>query len=97
MDQLVAEAHQHLEAPELDDLAGRVPEVLRTVEPPGDWGGKGAAPVQERGLSEAGELETNMLCRHGGQARLDGDLWEDTAADVCSGSHTGQHVGVCAG
>ena len=34
VDQLVAEAYQHLEAPELDGLAGRVTEVLRTGEPP---------------------------------------------------------------
>ena len=34
VDQLVAEAYQHLEAPELDGLAGRVREVLRTGEPP---------------------------------------------------------------
>ena len=33
VDQLVAEAYQHLEAPELDGLAGRVTEVLRTGEP----------------------------------------------------------------
>ena len=40
VDQLVAEAYQHLEAPELDGLAGRVTEVLRTGEPPAEWGGK---------------------------------------------------------
>ena len=40
VDQLVAEAYQHLEAPELDGLAGRVTEVLRTGEPPREWGGK---------------------------------------------------------
>ena len=34
VDQLVAEAYQHLEVPELDDLAGRVTEVFRTGEPP---------------------------------------------------------------
>ena len=34
VDQLVAEAYQHLEAPELDGLAGRVTEVLRTKEGP---------------------------------------------------------------
>ena len=34
VDQLVAEAYQHLEAPELDRPAGRVTEVLRTGEPP---------------------------------------------------------------
>ena len=34
-----------------------------------------------------------MLCRHGGQASLDGDLREDTAAAVCSEGNTGQHVG----
>ena len=33
MDQLVAEAYQHLEAPELDRLADRVTEVLRTGKP----------------------------------------------------------------
>ena len=97
VDQLVAEAHQQLEAPELDGLAGRVTEVLRTGEPPKEMGGQGAAPVQEGGSPQAGERETNMLCRHRGQARLDGDLREDTAAAVCSGGHTGQYVGVGAG
>ena len=37
VDQLVAEAYQHLEVPELDCLAGRVTEVLRTGEPPVEW------------------------------------------------------------
>ena len=45
VDQLVAKAYQHLEAPELDGLAGRVTEVLRTGEPPAELGGQGAAPV----------------------------------------------------
>ena len=40
VDQLVAEAYHYLEAPELDGLAGRVTEVLRTGEPPAEWGGK---------------------------------------------------------
>ena len=78
MDQLVAEAYGHLETPDLDGLAGRVTEVLRTGEP----------PAEERGSPQAGELETNMLCRHGGQAGLDGDVREDTAAAVCGGGHT---------
>ena len=45
VDQLVAEAYQHLEAPELDGLAGRVTEELRTGEPQAELGGQGAAPV----------------------------------------------------
>ena len=48
VDQLVAEAYQHLEAPELDGLAGRVTEVLRTGEPPGEWGGK-VRPLYKKG------------------------------------------------
>ena len=40
VDQLVAEAYQYLEALELDGLAGRVTEVLRTGEPPAEWRGK---------------------------------------------------------
>ena len=48
MDQLVAEAYQHLEAPELDGLAGRVTEVLRTGEPPKEWGGK-VRPLYKKG------------------------------------------------
>ena len=47
-DQLVAEAYQHLEAPELDGLAGRVTEVLRTGEPPVEWGGK-VRPLYKKG------------------------------------------------
>ena len=48
LDQLVAEAYQHLEAPELDGPAGRVTEVLRTGEPPGEWGGK-VRPLYKKG------------------------------------------------
>ena len=48
LDQLVAEAYQHLEAPELDGLAGRVTEVLRTGEPPAEWGGK-VRPLYKKG------------------------------------------------
>ena len=48
VDQLVAEAYQHLEAPELDGLAGRVTEVLRTGEPPVEWGGK-VQPLYKKG------------------------------------------------
>ena len=48
VDQLVAEAYQHLEAPELDGLAGRVTEVLRTGEPPAEWGGK-VRPLYKKG------------------------------------------------
>ena len=50
VDQLVAEAYQHLEAPELDGLAGRVTEVLRTGEPPREWGGK-VCPCTRRGIT----------------------------------------------
>ena len=48
VDQLVAEAYQHLEAPELDKLAGRVTEVLRTGDPPREWGGK-VRPLYKKG------------------------------------------------
>ena len=48
VDQLVAEAYQHLEAPELDGLAGRVTEVLRRGKPPAEWGGK-VRPLYEKG------------------------------------------------
>ena len=48
VDQLVAEAYQHLDAPELDGLAGRVTEVLRTGEPPVEWGGK-VRPLYKKG------------------------------------------------
>ena len=48
VDQLVAEAYQHLEAPELDGLAGRVTEVLRTGKPPKEWGGK-VRPLYKKG------------------------------------------------
>ena len=48
VDQLVAEAYQHLEAPELDGLAGRFTEVLRTGEPPKEWGGK-VRPLYKKG------------------------------------------------
>ena len=48
VDQLVAEAYQHLEAPELDGLAGRVTEVLRTGKPPAEWGGK-VWPLYKKG------------------------------------------------
>ena len=48
VDQLVAEAYQHLEAPELDSLAGRVTEVLRTDEPRAEWGGK-VQPLYKKG------------------------------------------------
>ena len=48
VDQLVAEAYQQLEAPELDGLAGRVTEVLRTGEPPVEWGGK-VRPLYKKG------------------------------------------------
>ena len=48
VDQLVAEGYQHLEAPELDGLAGRVTEVLRTGEPPREWGGK-VRPLYKNG------------------------------------------------
>ena len=48
VDQLVAEAYQHLEAPELDRLAGRVTEVLGTGEPPVESGGK-VRPLYKKG------------------------------------------------
>ena len=48
VDQLVAEAYQHLEAPQLDGLAGRVTEVLRTGGPPLEWGGK-VRPLYKKG------------------------------------------------
>ena len=48
VDQLVAEAYQHLEAPELDGLAGRVTEVLRTGKPPAELGGK-VRPLYKKG------------------------------------------------
>ena len=48
VDQLVAEAYQHLEAPALDDLAGRVPEVLLTGKPRAEWGGK-VRPLYKKG------------------------------------------------
>ena len=48
VDQLMAEAYQHLEAQELDDLAVRVTEVLRTGEPPVEWGGK-VRPLYKKG------------------------------------------------
>ena len=48
VDQLVAKAYQHLEAPELDGLAGRVTEVLRTGERQREWGGK-VWPLYKKG------------------------------------------------
>ena len=48
VDQLLAEAYEHLEAPELDILAGRVTEVLRTGEPPAERGGK-VRPLYKKG------------------------------------------------
>ena len=48
VDQLVPEAYQHLEAPELNGLAGRVTEVLRTGKPPKEWGGK-VRPLYKKG------------------------------------------------
>ena len=48
VDQLVAEAYQNLEAPELDGLADRVTEVLRTGRPPAEWGGK-VRPLYKKG------------------------------------------------
>ena len=48
VDQLVAEVYQHLGAPELDGLTGRVTEVLRTGEPPKEWGGK-VRPLYKKG------------------------------------------------
>ena len=48
LDQLVAEAYQHLDAPELDGLAGGVTEVLRTGKPPAEWGCK-VRPLYKKG------------------------------------------------
>ena len=48
VDQLVAEAYQNMEAPELHGLAGRVTEVLRTGEPQAEWGGK-VRPLYKKG------------------------------------------------
>ena len=48
VDQLVAKAYEHLEAPELDALARRVTEVLRTGKPPTEWGGK-VWPLHKKG------------------------------------------------
>ena len=48
VDQLVAEAYQHLQAPELDGLAGRVTDVLRIGEPQVEWGGK-VRPLYTKG------------------------------------------------
>ena len=39
VDQLVVQAYENLVAPELDGLAGRITEVLRTGEPPVEWRG----------------------------------------------------------
>ena len=44
----MVEAYQHLEAPELGGLAGRVTEVLRTGEPPAECGGK-VLPLYKKG------------------------------------------------
>ena len=44
----MVEAYQHLQAPELDGLAGRVTEVLRTGKPPVEWGGK-VRPLYKNG------------------------------------------------
>ena len=48
VDQLVGEAYQNLEAPELDGLAGRVTEVLRTGKPRAECGGK-VRPLYKKG------------------------------------------------
>ena len=48
VDKLVAEAYQNLGAPELDGLADRVKEVLRTGKPPAEWGGK-VRPLYKEG------------------------------------------------
>ena len=48
VDQLVAEAYQHLEAPELDGLPESVTESLRTCKPPAEWGGK-VRPLYKKG------------------------------------------------
>ena len=48
VDQLVVEAYQHLEAPELDDLVGRITEVLSTGKPTAEWGGK-VRPLYKKG------------------------------------------------
>ena len=48
VDQLVGQAYQRLEALELDGLARRFTEVLRTGEPPAEWGGK-VRPLYKKG------------------------------------------------
>ena len=48
VDQLVAEAYQHLEAPDLDGLADRDTEVLRTGKDPAECGGK-VRPLYKKG------------------------------------------------
>ena len=48
VDQLVAEAYQHLEAPELDGLVQEVTEVLRTGKPAAEWGDK-MRPLYKKG------------------------------------------------
>ena len=48
VDQLVAEAYQNREAPELDGPAGRVTEVLCTGKPSAGWGGK-VRPFHKKG------------------------------------------------
>ena len=50
VDKLVAEAYQNLEAPELDGLAGRVTEVLRTGKPPTGWGAR-CGPCIRKGIT----------------------------------------------
>ena len=50
VDQHVAEAYQNLEAPELDGLAGRVTEVLRTGKPPAEWGPR-SGPCIRKGIT----------------------------------------------
>ena len=44
----MTEAYQHLEAQELDGLAGRVTEVLRTRKPRAEWSGE-VRPLYEKG------------------------------------------------
>ena len=78
----MAEEWHNLSAPELDELAGRITEVLRTGEPPVEWWGK-VRPLYKKGGSPAtGELGAYLLCGHGGQVSVDGDFWEDTEEAV---------------
>ena len=96
-DQLVVEAYQNLEAPELDGLADRVTEVLCTGKPPAEWGGK-VRPLYKKG----GHLRPGNwrpICCAVMEAKL---VWTVVFGSIqrrlyAAGFNPGQHVGVCAG